>query len=111
MVVSPVCGGSLPIARYCASAFEQIGHSVELIDNSRYAEMLFSIKEITGDPIRIGQLTNQFAAFLSEATLARCEEFKPDLLLALAQAPLTTDCLKKLRNNGIPSAFCNGCKI
>ncbi len=105
MVVSPVYGGSLPIARYCASALEKIGNTVELMDNSRYVDVLFSIKEITGNKIHYGKLLEIFTTFLSEALMARCGEFRPDFILVLAQAPLTVDCLKRLRQYRIPTAF------
>jgi spore maturation protein CgeB len=105
LVVSPVNGGSLPIARYCSSALKKMGHNVELIDNSRFSDIMFSAREISKDMSRYGRIVDIISALISEIVIARCEEFKPDLVFALAQAPLTPECLETLRKSGIPSAF------
>jgi len=105
LVVSPVYGGSLPIAFYCSSTLRKMGHNVELIDNSRFADDLFFAKDITKNKLRYNRMIDNITAFLSEAVIARCETFKPDLVFALAQAPMTIDCIKKLRNNNIPTAY------
>jgi spore maturation protein CgeB len=105
LVVSPVYGGSLPVARYCAAALRKLGHNVELIDNSRFSDALFYARDITKDKTRYNRLIDHLASFVSEAVMARCEAFKPDLVFALAQAPLTIECLENLRVQKIPTAF------
>lgn len=105
LVVGPIYGGSLPIARYCASSLEHIGHDVEFLDNSRFADALFYTKEVTRHSERYNRLGEILSSFLSEVVLARCDENRPDLVFALAQAPLTSDCLEKLRCNKIPTAY------
>ncbi len=105
IVVSPVCGGSLPVARYCAASLKKMGHTVELIDNSRFNDMLSSISESTGNRARRNRLTDILSSFLSEMVMARCTEFKPDLVLALAQAPLTPECVESLRAQKIITAY------
>jgi spore maturation protein CgeB len=105
LVVSPVYGGSHPIALYCASTLKKMGHNVELIDNSRFTDTMFFAKDIAKDKFRYNRMIDMITSFLSEAVIARCETFKPDLVFALAQSPLTIDCLKKLKNNNIPTAY------
>jgi spore maturation protein CgeB len=105
LVVSPVNGGSLPIARYCSSALKKMGHNVELIDNSRFSDIMFSAKEISKDMSRYGRIVDIISALISEIVIARCEVFKPDLVFALAQAPLTPECLETLWKSRIPTAF------
>ncbi|MBI4847514.1 MAG: glycosyltransferase [Nitrospirae bacterium] len=105
LVVSPLFGGSLPIAMYCSSTLKKMGHNVELIDNSRFADALFYAKNITEDKLRYKTLIDYLTAFLSEAVMARCETFRPDLVFALAQAPLTIECLERLRQRSIPTAY------
>jgi spore maturation protein CgeB len=105
LVVGPVYGGSLPIARYCSGTLKKMGHTVELIDNSRFEDALFYAKDITNNNLTYGRLTDKLSEFLSEAVLARCENFKPDLVFALAQAPLTPSCLQTIRESGIHTAF------
>ncbi len=105
MVVGPVYGGSLPIAGYCAKALSNLGHEVDFIDNSRYKDVFLSIDSITDDKVHQERLREMFVNFVSEAVIARCGKVKPDLVFALAQAPLTESSLRKLRDNKIPAAF------
>lgn len=105
MVVGPIYGGSLPIARYCADAFRNIGVDVDFFDSSIYGSAFFSVKDITTITDHQNQLRDMLASFISEAVIARCQEFRPDIVFALAQAPLNELGLTKLRASGIPTAF------
>jgi len=105
MVVGPIYGGSLPVAGYCASALKELGHEVDFVDNSVYKDAYFVIKKITSDSVHQTQLMAMLISFISEAVIARCAEFKPDLIFALAQAPLNDNSLKKFRDIKIPTAF------
>lgn len=105
LVVGPVYGGSLPVAKYCSASLKKLGHKVELIDNSRFADALHYAKDVTGTKDRFEKMTSYLSEFLSETVLARCEVFKPDLVFALAQAPLTERCLTVLHEHKVPTAF------
>jgi spore maturation protein CgeB len=105
MVVGPVYGGSLPIAGYCANALSSLGHEVDFVDNSRYKDVLLSIDSITDNKAHQERLREMFVSFVSEAVIARCGEIKPDLVFALAQAPLTETSLQKLKEIKVPTAF------
>ncbi|UCH81565.1 MAG: glycosyltransferase [Nitrospiraceae bacterium] len=105
MVVGPVYGGSLEVARYCSSSLIRMGHTVELVDNSRFDETLFYIKEITNGKSHYNALVEQFTHLLSKFFLARCELFQPDIIIALAQAPVTTDCVERIRQYGVKTAY------
>ncbi|RJQ13674.1 MAG: hypothetical protein C4560_13840 [Nitrospiraceae bacterium] len=105
LVVGPLYGGSLPIARYCSSALKKLGHEVEFFDSSRFSDSMSFAKEITKDKAWYNRLIDMLTTFLSEAVLAKCETFKPDLVFALAQAPLTSECLGRLRAHKVPTAF------
>ncbi len=105
MVVGPIYGGSLPTARYCADALRRLGHRVDFVDNSLYRDAFLGIERITGNRTHRNQLTELFVDFASEAVIARCAEFKPDLVFALAQAPLAAASLRKLTDCRVPTAF------
>ncbi|MBI4687002.1 MAG: glycosyltransferase [Nitrospirae bacterium] len=105
MVVGPIYGGSLPVARYCAQALRNLGHKVDFIDNSIYKKAFLDIPKITANKAHQEQLREMFVSFASEAMIARCMEFKPHLIFALAQAPLSIASLQKLKDNNIPTAF------
>lgn len=105
LVVGPIYGGSQPIAGYCAEALRKLGHDVDFMDNGRYSDTLFSVDKITANKEHRERLKAMLSSFVSEAVMARCAEFKPDLVFALAQAPISEDCLKRLKENGVPTAF------
>ncbi len=105
LVVSPLYGGSLPIARYCSSALIKMGHRVQLMDNSRFHDALFFAKDIAANRQQYNRLMNHLSAFISEAVIGISESFKPDLVLALAQAPLTPECLHIIREQKVTTAY------
>lgn len=97
MVISPMCGGSYPISRYCVDALKNLGHQVDFVDNSPYYQTFKSLEDITDDKSRVAQLRNSYISLMSEAVFTRAEKLKPDLILALAQSPLTADILERLK--------------
>ncbi len=105
LVAGPIYGGSLPVARYVVSALDRLGYEVEFADCSRFGEALQAVDEFTSDNSHRGKLREILTGFASEAIMARVVECKPDLVFALAQAPLTGGVLSRLRSNGIPTAF------
>ncbi len=104
-VAGPIFGGSLPIAQYCSSALIDLGHQVEFIDCSRFHDDLFLAKELGRDGQRYNRMTDLLTNFASELVMARCEEFEPDIVLALAQAPLTPSGLARFRELGVKTAY------
>lgn len=105
MVVTPIYGGSYPIAQYAASALTEMGHKVELLDFSPYQDALFSIKQITPYAGDQAQLQGLLSNFLANVVMARAMAVKPDLVFFMAQAPVCPDLFKKLKEREIPSAF------
>ena len=104
-VVGPIYGGSLSVAGCCAAALRNLGHEVEFIDNSVYAESYLSIDGVTKSKPHRDILRLKFEEFASEAAMARIVPFRPDLVLALAQAPLGERAIADLREQGIATAF------
>jgi len=105
LVVSPVYGGSHPMAGYCSAALRRMGHDSELLDFGRFSDALFFSREIAGSGERYSVMIERLSDFLSEAVLSRCYSSRPDLILALAQAPLAPWCVKEIRKLGIYTAF------
>ncbi len=105
MVVGPVFGGSLEVAGYCSSSLINMGHTVEFVDNSRFDDTLLYIKEISKNKEQYNALVDQFTHLLSNFVMARCEAFKPDIVLALAQAPLTPESINTIRQRGVKTAY------
>lgn len=103
-VVGPIYGGSLPIARYTVSALEQLGHRVTWIDHSPHHasyDMMSGLKESRH---RL-TLHSRLADLLGQVTIARIAEDPPDVVLALAQAPMTLPLLEHLRKKQFVTAM------
>ena len=105
MIVNPVYGGSLPTAHHCAGALRNMGHEVDTVDCEAFEQGFFSLKDVTRNPKNSEILSRNFMNFMGEIAAAKAAEFKPDLVLALAQAPLTPDAIQKLRALKVPVAF------
>jgi len=105
LVVNPIYGGSLPTARHCAGALENLGHQVAVAECDKFADGFASLKEITRNKENANALSSQFMNFMGETVAARAAEFQPDLILALAQAPLTPQAIERLKSLKIPVAF------
>lgn len=105
LLVLPMYGGSLPIGRYCAEALARLGHSVEVFEAPAFHGAFTAIKDLRVTADRLAFLENSFLQVVSQAVLAKAETFEPDLVLSLAQAPLSQQALKRLRRDGVATAM------
>lgn len=104
-VVLPMYGGSLPIGRYCARAFEEMGHIARTFEAPLFYSAFSGIKKLGLSPARATAMENSFLNVISQAIWAQAEEFQPDMVLAMAQAPLGKSLLLRLRRAGIRTAM------
>lgn len=105
LVVLPFYGGSLPVGLYCVEALREIGC---LVDVFRAPDFYHSFKAIKGLKVRqdrMDYLENTYLKMVGEAVLAQADRFKPDLVLAMAQAPLGIPVLKRLKKDGAATAM------
>ena len=103
-LVGPIYGGSLPIAGYVKRALETLGHKVQWIDHSVHApsyEVMGTLKDARNRQL----MQSRMAEVLSQWTLAALAESPPDLVLSLAQAPLTLPVLEHLRKKKFLTAM------
>jgi len=105
LVVLPMYGGSLPIGRYCAAALAELGHLVEVFEAPEFHASYKALKGLKVTTDRLQYLENSYLQVVSNAVLAKVETFEPDLVLAMAQAPLSIQALKRLRRDGVPTAM------
>ncbi|AGW14293.1 CgeB family protein [Megalodesulfovibrio gigas] len=105
LVVQPMYGGSLPVARYAASGLRSLGHLVEEFDAPDFHSAFTALKRLRVTLDRLEHLENSFLQVVSQAILAKVETFRPDLVLALAQAPLSRQALRRLRSAGTATAM------
>jgi spore maturation protein CgeB len=104
-VVSPVAGGSHPIAGYCARALAALGHEVTILDLAPFAPGMETLGTLFPRRRTRDALQASYVRFIGEAVLAAVDALRPDLLLALAQAPLTTPVLAEIGRRGVVRAF------
>lgn len=105
LVISPMSGGSLPLAGFAARALARLGHAVTLLDMEPFAS---GFRQITGFGARgpaHERLEGGFVDWLAEGILRRVEHDRPHLVLALAQAPVTTALLDRLAEQGVATAL------
>lgn len=105
IVVLPLYGGSLPIGRYVAAALADMGHLVETFEAPDFHPAYESLKNLRVTTDRLDYLQNSFLNVVSQSVLAKVETFEPDLVLAMAQAPLNHQALKRLRRDGVTTAM------
>ncbi|HRI37156.1 MAG TPA: glycosyltransferase, partial [Nitrospira sp.] len=103
-VVGPIYGGSLPIARYVVSALDQLGHRVSWIDHNVHQGSYEAFGSYREERHRL-MLQSRFADVLSLSTMAHLAEDPPDLVLAIAQAPLSLAVLQHLRKKKFLTAM------
>ena len=105
LVVLPLYGGSLPIGRYCEKALIELGHLVEVFEAPLFYSAFEGLKGLRVSTDRLEYLENSFLQVVSQAVLAKTESFCPDLVLSLAQAPLSRQALNRLRKDNVPTAM------
>lgn len=103
-VVGPIYGGSLPIARYAVAALEALGHRVSWLDQSPH-QASYDLFASYGNPRHRLTMQSRFADLLSMGVMTHLAEDPPDLVLALAQAPLNLAVLEHLRKKKFLTAM------
>jgi spore maturation protein CgeB len=107
-VVRPLWGGSLPVAQACARACRELGHRVREIDPAPFLGAYEAVVRASAGPggEQAGaRLRSSLVRLIGDTLLASLTADPPDLVFALAQAPLDPHALAQLRRQGIPSAF------
>lgn len=105
LVVLPLYGGSLPVGRYCADALRELGHMVEVFEAPDFHESYKALERLRVTTDRLQHLESSYLQVVAQAVLAKVETFEPDLVLAMAQAPLSIQALKRLRRDKVPTAM------
>jgi spore maturation protein CgeB len=107
-VIPPLYGGSLPVAQACARALRELGHYVRDTDLTPFWPGYESILEVTSDP-RLKSSAEAIRAglvrLIGETLIASFQLDPPDLVLAVAQAPLDPEILDRMGRMGIARAF------
>jgi len=105
MVIGPISGGSLPIARYAHSAIKNLGYRSTLLDFSSLANASSQISELPIDECKAASCHKSLVDYCSSVIKIVAEEEKPQLAVFLAQAPVNPQTLAELSHAGITTVF------
>jgi len=105
LVVGPIAGGSLGIARSVARAVAAIGAQARLFDASPFAGAQRGFGDLALSVTAQTYFQGRLAMLLGEAVVEAATAWSADLVLAVAQAPLSEPALTALGTRGIPTAF------
>ncbi len=105
LVVLPLYGGSLPVGRFCAQALRDLGHLVDVFEAPDFYGAYKALDNLNLTSDRHEYLQNTFLQVVAQAVAAKTETFEPDLVLAMAQAPLSHQALKRLQRDKVATAM------
>jgi spore maturation protein CgeB len=103
LVVLPFYGGSLPVGRHCIQALRDNNCLVEVFEAPNFFKSFEALKALQVRQERMDYLENNYLGLIGDAILAQVERFQPDLVFAMAQAPLSRKTLERLRHDGVPT--------
>lgn len=105
LVVTPMYGGSHPMAVNAHRALLHLGHDAHLLDLAEFLPAYRQLAVFDAKPSRRALTEGLFCQALGDGVAARVEEGGFDLVLALAQAPLAPPALEAIRRAGAISAL------
>jgi len=100
LVVSPMYGGSWPIAGYTARALAALGHETVFLDLAPFHDGYRALERFGTRRARRGALERSYADVLGAGIVGAVEAHEPDIVLALAQAPLAPAALEEIGRLG-----------
>jgi spore maturation protein CgeB len=100
-VLGPLQGGTLPIGMYTTAALQQLGQRIRGIDLSGFNGAFELIGSLVSEKDRLSLARQTYAETLSSVLLENFSEKPIDILICMAQAPITPRALTELRRRGV----------
>lgn len=100
-VVGPIYGGTLPITHSTARALGSMGQRARCLDMSPFHRGYFDLEGFVRNRARKDNLQSHYVEMLSQIVLESISESPVDIVICLAQAPLSARVLTELRSRGI----------
>ncbi|NDC37642.1 MAG: hypothetical protein EBZ48_06270, partial [Proteobacteria bacterium] len=100
-VLGPMQGGTLPISAYVGRALGELKQRVRALDMSGFAPGFHIVEDFITDKSRRGVAQGRYLEMLSNLVLDAYAEKPFDILLCMAQAPITGEVLTELRKRGV----------
>ena len=105
LVVTPLYGGSWPIAGYAARALTELGHETHLLDLAPFHDAFQGLERFGARRKQRRVLEAGFCDVMAAGIAATVDALEPDLVLALAQAPLNAAALDAIGKRGVLRAL------
>jgi len=105
LVVTPLYGGSWPIAGYAARALTELGHETHLLDLAPFHDAFQGLERFGARRANRRVLESGFCDVMAAGIAATVDAVEPDLVLALAQAPLNASALDAIGKRGVLRAL------
>jgi spore maturation protein CgeB len=105
LIIPPNLCGTLEPAYWCQQALEALGCQVEVIPVENVAPLYRLLRGSQGHQERQAKVQAPLMRFLGELAVLKAEDFSPDLVLAMAQAPLDRRAINDLKKLGAKTAF------
>ena len=103
-IVGPFAGGTLPIAGYLQRALKTLDKECHYVDLSQFNPMFLAFSKMLQKRTKQSDLENSFIELVSDLILNVVEEKNLDIVISVAQAPLSSSALDKLRAKGVITA-------
>jgi spore maturation protein CgeB len=100
-VLGPIMGGTLPIGQYTYSALTRMGQHARGVDMSGFNPGFQLLDGFSHDERRKSQMRGMYCEMLSKIVLEMMDEKPIDILICMAQAPITMQALTELRKRGV----------
>lgn len=101
VVLGPLQGGTLPITGYTSRALLSLGQRTREIDMSPFNSGFMALQSMLKEPGRLQTMNTNYIECCAQSILESCLEKKTDILICMAQAPITGRVLMELRAKGI----------
>lgn len=100
-VLGPFHGGTLPTATYTYQALQRMGQRVRGIDVSGFNDGFMLLDQFVKNEARQGFMRGQYVELVSSVLLESLNEKPIDILICMAQAPISGRALAELRSRGV----------
>jgi spore maturation protein CgeB len=101
VVLGPMQGGTLPILGYTGRALQSLGQRTREIDMSPFNAGYDAIQNMLREPRRLQTMHSNYIECMSQSVLEAVIEKKTDILICMAQAPVTARVLQECKTRGI----------
>jgi spore maturation protein CgeB len=100
-VMGPMQGGTLPIMGYCARALVSLGQKTRMLDMSCFEAGYHNLEKFVFDKMRRSGIEGTYVETMAQVALESFNEKPIDILICMAQAPMTGRVLTELRRRGV----------